>query len=408
MRVLMLTDLYPPFIGGIEQHVRNLSLGLVERGHEVTVATMSVAGQPAVAGDDGVRVIRLRGTAQRLESYTSPAGSPHAPPFPDPEIVAGLREEVRRRPPDVVHGHNWMVRSFIPLKRRSTAALVYTLHDYGVVCAKRSFVYHGLPCSGPGPLKCLECAGRNYGAARGAAIVTGNWLMRPAERSAVDMFLPVSTAVARGNELVEQAMPHEVVPNFVPDDVAERSDPADPALAALPSLPFWLYVGALSRHKGLHTLLAAYRSIAGAPPLVVIGAQWADTPAEFPANVTVLRNLPHAAVMAAWARASLAIVPSVFPDPCPTVAMEAMACGLPIVASDGGGLPDLVDDGITGLLVPPANVRALRAALAAMANKPDLAKQMGAAGRQKVGAFTASAVVGRIEGIYARAVEARA
>lgn len=408
MRVLMLTDLYPPFIGGIEQHVRNLSLGLVKRGHEVSVAAMSVAGQPAVAGDDGVRVIRLRGTAQRLESYTSPAGSPHAPPFPDPEIVAGLREEVRRRPPDVVHGHNWMVRSFIPLKRRSTAALVYTLHDYGVVCAKRSFVYHGLPCSGPGPLKCLECAGRNYGAARGAAIVAGNWLMQPAERSAVDMFLPVSTAVAHGNELVEQAMPHEVVPNFVPDDVAERSDPADPALAALPSLPFWLYVGALSRHKGLHTLLAAYRSIAGAPPLVVIGAQWADTPAEFPANVTVLRNLTHAAVMAAWARASLAIVPSVFPDPCPTVAMEAMACGLPIVASDGGGLPDLVDDGITGFLVPPANVRALREALAAMANKPDLAKQMGAAGRQKVRAFTAGAVVGRIEGIYARAVEARA
>ena len=408
MRVLMLTDLYPPFIGGIEQHVRNLSHGLVARGHEVTVATMSVTGQPAVANDAGVRVVRLRGTAQRLESYTSPAGSPHAPPFPDPEIVAGLRKEVRRCSPDVVHGHNWLVRSFIPLKRRSGAALVYTLHDYGVVCAKRSFVYHGLPCSGPGPLKCLECAGRNYGAARGAAIVTGNWLMQPAERSAVDMFLPVSTAVARGNELVEQTMPHEVVPNFVPDDVAERSDPADPALAALPSLPFWLYVGALSRHKGLHTLLAAYRSIAGAPPLVVIGAQWADTPAEFPTNVTVLRNLPHAAVMAAWARASLAIVPSVFPDPCPTVAMEAMACGLPIVASDGGGLPDLVDDGITGLLVPPANVRALREALAAMANKPDLAKQMGAAGRQKVGAFTASAVVGRIEGIYARAVEARA
>ncbi len=47
MRVLMLTDLYPPFIGGIEQHVRNLSHGLVERGHEVTVATMSVDGQPA-------------------------------------------------------------------------------------------------------------------------------------------------------------------------------------------------------------------------------------------------------------------------------------------------------------------------------------------------------------------------
>ena len=223
MRVLMLTDLYPPFIGGIEQHVRNLSHGLVERGHEVTVATMSVDGQPARQDDEGVRVVRLRGSAQRLESYTSPAGSPHAPPFPDPEVVAGLRDEIRRCPPDVVHGHNWMLRSFVPLKRGSRAGLVYTLHDYGVVCAKRSFVYHGLPCSGPGPLKCLECAGRNYGAARGAAIATGNWLMRPAERSVVDMFMPVSSAVPRGNELVEQALPHEVVPNFVPDDVAAEN-----------------------------------------------------------------------------------------------------------------------------------------------------------------------------------------
>ena len=296
----------------------------------------------------------------------------------------------------------------MPLKGRSQAALVYTLHDYGVVCAKRSFVYRGLPCSGPGALKCLECAGPQLRRRAGAAIATGNWLMQPAERSAVDMFVPVSNAVARGNELVEQALPHEVVPNFVPDDVAERADPADPALAALPSVPFWLYVGALSRHKGLHTLLAAYRSIAAAPPLVVIGAQWADTPADFPANVTVLRNLPHAAVMAAWSRASLAIVPSIFPDPCPTVAMEAMACGLPIVATNVGGLPDLVDDGQTGLLVPPADVRALSTALAGIANKPDTAKQMGEAGRQKVATFMASSVVGRIEGIYARTLEARA
>jgi starch synthase len=83
-----------------------------------------------------------------------------------------------------------------------------------------------------------------------------------------------------------------------------------------------------------------------------------------------------------------------------------MACGLPVVATNVGGLPDLVDDGQTGVLVPPADVRALRTALAGIANKPDAARQMGEAGRRKVATFMASSVIGRIEGIYERALEA--
>jgi glycosyltransferase involved in cell wall biosynthesis len=215
------------------------------------------------------------------------------------------------------------------------------------------------------------------------------------------MFVPVSTAVAEGNRLVELGLPNEVVPNFVPDDVAERRD-GGPSLANIPPGPFWLYVGALSRNKGVHVLLDAYERLQSPPPLVLIGMPWSDTPTRFPPNTYVLKGLPHPAVMAAWGRAELGIVPSVFPDPCPTVAVEAMAAGVPLIASRVGGLPDLVAHGETGLLVEPSDSTALAGALATLHGDPALAQRMREAAHIKARSFMASTVVARLETIYQR------
>jgi glycosyltransferase involved in cell wall biosynthesis len=64
--------------------------------------------------------------------------------------------------------------------------------------------------------------------------------------------------------------------------------------------------------------------------------------------------------------------------------MEAMACGVPVVASDISGIPELVDDGATGLLVPPRDSQALATALRRMADDPALRDQLGRAARGKV------------------------
>jgi glycosyltransferase involved in cell wall biosynthesis len=101
------------------------------------------------------------------------------------------------------------------------------------------------------------------------------------------------------------------------------------------------------------------------------------------------------------------VVPSVWPDPCPTVVLEAMAAGRAVVASASGGIVDMVDDGVTGLLVPPGDAAALAAALARVADDRDALQSMGDAGRSAVAAFTTSAVVDRIEAAYRRAIAAR-
>jgi glycosyltransferase involved in cell wall biosynthesis len=383
--------------------VRNLSRGLVARGHEVSVVTMSADATASHQIEDGVSVHRVRSSTQRI-SALMPSGRPYLPPAPDPDVVAALRRTVADERPDVIHAHNWAVASYVPLKRAYGPRLVMTLHDYSLVCAKRSLLYHGRDCSGPGFSKCLHCAASHYGTARGEIITLGTWASATYVLRAVDEFIPVSTAVAVRTNLTDSEHTYEVIPNFVPDDVASTADADHPALTALPKGKYWLYVGAMSRHKGVATLLDAYAGIQGAPPLVVVGRTTDDPMPPMPPGVMLISDLPHDAVMAAWKRASLGIVPSHFPDPCPTVALEAMATGVPIVGSRIGGLPDLVVDGETGLLVEAGDSAALRAALCRVLQDEPGRKRMARAAAKRAPQFMASAVIPRIEAVYQRVV----
>ncbi|MGH2369592.1 MAG: glycosyltransferase family 4 protein, partial [Chloroflexota bacterium] len=411
MRILMLTDFYPPGIGGMEQHVRNLSLALMARGHAVSVATLWNEGRAEFEEDHGIRVYRIRGTVHRTVRlvFSNPSQT-YAPPVPDPELLGAIRRLILDERPDVVHGHDWLVRSFIPLKAWSGARLVVSLHYYNLACAKKTLIYHDAPCSGPGFTKCISCAVGHYGAARGLPTVFGNWTMGAAERAAVDMYLPVSQAVAEGNGLVGSRFPYRVLPNFVPDDLGALPDSRDgpegrdSCLRELPRDGYLLFVGALRRYKGVETLLRAYQGLAGAPPLVLIGPVWPETPTEVPPNVKLLRNWRHDAVMHAWRRSLIGLAPSIWPEPCPTVVMEAMAAGRPVVASRIGGIPDLVADGQTGFLVPPDDPVALRRAMQRLLADAALRDRMGQAGYQKLAGFRASAVVPRIEAVYREAI----
>ncbi len=213
----MLSQFYPPIIGGEETHVSTLSRALAANGHEVTVATLWNEGLAKFQIDQGVRVYRLSGTLQRAEWLFKEAERRHVPPFPDPELIWELRRIVSIEQPQIVHSHNWLGRSFLPLKAWSKARLVVTLHDYNLRCAKKSLLYREATCSGPGFIKCLACAAKHYGKAKGYVTTLSNWAMSAGELALVDMFLPVSQATATGNGLVESGRPYQVIPNFLPE-----------------------------------------------------------------------------------------------------------------------------------------------------------------------------------------------
>jgi len=399
----MLSQFYPPIIGGEEQHVRALSIKLASLRHDVAVVTTRQQGQAEFEMDQDVRVYRFRSFMRRLPWLFSDSERQYAPPFPDPEAVLALRRVILSERPEIVHAHNWIVHSFLPLKAWSGAKLIVTLHNYNLACVKETLMYHDAVCDGPGITKCFDCAAQHYGLVKGTFTVLSNWVMGMAKRRDVDLFLAVSQTVAVGNGLVSSRLPFQVISNFIPDNVGVLQTDSDPYIAQLPSGNFLLFVGALGRAKGVDVILRAYAGITNAPPLVLIGYQTPEWPLlalECPPNVLVLKDWPHYAVMKAWHRSIMALAPSVWPEPCSTVVMEAMSAGCPVIASRTGGMVDLVDDGETGFLIQPDDPSALQQTIEQLLTNPNLRIRMGQAAKHKVIDFQADTVVPRIVQAY--------
>ena len=402
MRVLLLAQWYAPIIGGEEGHVQALAGTLARRGHAVSVATMWHPGLPRQEVRDGVTVHRLPGTFQRVTSLFADPGRRSAPPFPDPETTWALAQLLRRERPHIVHAHNWLVHSWLPLQAVSGAKLVVTLHDYSLVCAKKNLIRDGVDCPGPALGRCPACAAAHYGPLKGGVTYVANAVGGRLERSWVDLFIPVSRSVQRGVGLADGDSRVRVIPNFVAEPPPMGAGESEELTGSLPTHPYLLYVGSFARQKGIAPLLEAHRRFVPGTPLVLIGYPAADEPPEIgapPRGVTVLTNWPRAAVIAAMRRAVAVVVPSVWREPCPTVVLEAMLAGAPVIASRIGGIPELVDDG-QAMLVEPGNVEALGAAMARVVAEPQLRERLEAAGRRRVMGFRAEAVVDRIEQAY--------
>ncbi|HTX27848.1 MAG TPA: glycosyltransferase family 4 protein [Streptosporangiaceae bacterium] len=418
MHVVQLTDFYRPVIGGLERHVETLSHELVSLGHSVTVVTFQVGDQPAEETTGGVRVIRIRGWSTHLTAFHADAMRPFHPTIPDPGAMAALRRVIQRERPDVVHSHSWLAYSYFPQYRAQRGpGHVVALHDYGLACPKKTLQYSGRraaaddagqSCSGPRLAKCLGCAPEQYGLLKGAVVTAGLRASRVLHGRA-DRYIAVSDAVARNSRAVLPGGSRvAVIPTMVPNGLSELAGDT-PRPEFLPAEDGYLmFAGAFGRHKGVDVLLEARRRMRNQPPLVLIGTSQGEAPRVNDPGVVVVRDIEAAQVMAAWMRASVAAVPSVWSEPLGRVAIEAMLVGRPVVASDVGGLRGIVTHGVTGLLVPPGDPAALAAALDSLLDDPQKRRQFGETARSHAQRFEAAVVVPQIVKVFEDAILGRA
>jgi glycosyltransferase involved in cell wall biosynthesis len=383
MKILLASDFFPPSPGGLEAHVQRLANALIRRGHQVAVVTCTAQPDPLPGSAAIVSANTVLGRAPQLFQE---GGRPYPPPFPDATFRRTVNLLTDRWQPDVIHAHGWCAFScYWP----GAPPLVVTLHDHGLRCPKKTLIREGTECAWGRGMRCVTCAGAQSIVKRlPLTAVMAHSVPRLVAHTS--RFLAVSRSVAQ--RVAELGLPSpavEVVPNFLDIDGVSSDGPADAATV--------LFVGPDSQHKGRSVLIDAFRRLpAGQARLILVGS---DIQVNSP-GVSTLGYLRGGALREQYQKASVVVVPSVWPEPCPTVVLEAMAHGRPVVGSRTGGIPDLVEDRLSGLLVQPNDPGALAEALSQILTDHGLRDRLAKGARARAEQFSTGAIVPRIEEIY--------
>jgi phosphatidyl-myo-inositol alpha-mannosyltransferase len=350
--------------GGVQVHVRELGERLRGRGHQVLVLTPS-RNRPA---DPWVRAVG--------RPVEVPYNRSTAPIDPRPWSMRPVRRLLLAFRPDVVHAHEPFTPSTSMWAMLSSRAPVVATFHSG---ADRSLLFD----------------------------LATPVLRRIARRVAVRIGVSERAAAFARTRLGGE---FRVIPNGLDVHSFATAEPAD-----LDPGRRLLFVGRLHRRKGFPVAVEAFRLLAEVRPdirLIVAGDGEERAAAErlnpsLRNRVTMLGPVPHDQLPRCYAACDVLVAPSVGGESFGYVLLEAMAGGLPVVASRIPGYDEVVRDGREGFLVPPGNSRAVADAAAKVLDDPALAQTMGDAGRATAARYDWGVVAEEIEAAYREALALR-
>lgn len=360
-------------IGGMQNHTGTLTRCLDAQGHRQTVLTSRLGGPRGTTRQGrAVTVHRTGLPVTRLRQLWAVAALP-----------AALRRGIPRV--DVVHAHQGEDLAVLPLgllaARRHRCPLVVTVHcSVGHTLAGRSLRTRLL---------------RRF----------GGWIEgKVLRRADAVVVLTERTAVQLRTAGVPAERIDTIPSGFDPALFAGGTDDVFPGLGR----PRIGYVGRLAPQKRPDLLVRAFDRMTRPAELVVVGdgpdcALVRRLAAESPHadRITLAGFVEHTAVPAVLASLDVLVLPSAYEE-MGSVLTEAMATGLPVVASDVGGIPEVVENGGSGLLVPPGDVAALAAALDRLVAEPHLRALLATGARQRATDYAWPALSSRVGGVYAR------
>ncbi|MGZ5017287.1 MAG: glycosyltransferase family 4 protein [Methylobacter sp.] len=299
-----------------------------------------------------------------------------------PEAVRNISRLIKETKPDLMHCHNiyhQLTPSIISAAKKQGVPVVLTLHDYKPVCPTYNRLRDDKPCS-----DCLDgdfshvlrnrCAGSMGKSALLYAEAVVQRFMGSYEN--VDAFIAPSRFM---QESIAHLVPDERIKllyNGIDTDEIRGSGADD---------GYVLFLGRLVREKGVETLLKAHSKSSMGWRLVIAGTGplGDGLKAEYDVG-NFVGHIGGDALKEMIDRAAVVVVPSDWYENCPMSVLEAMAYGKPVVGSRMGGIPELVEHNMTGMLFDAGNVDELTAALDKLMSSPELRKQMGAKARKRV------------------------
>jgi phosphatidylinositol alpha-mannosyltransferase len=361
MRIVQVSPFSWDVPGGVQAHVRQLTAHLESRGHDVTV--LAPGKQPFER--EGVRIV---GRAVPVPSNGSVARICFSP-----QSAREVERVLRVIRPDIIHVHEPVAPSTgMFAVQRANAPVVATFHS-------------NVPEDWP----------------QGLMYRMAVPLVRPVWNR-IDHRLAVSSAARDSVQARLGGLPIEILPNGI--DV-QRFAAAAPA--RLRPGRHLLFVGRLEPRKGFPVIVRAFAHLARRHRdlrLLVVGAGDDDALDELPeavrSRVEMLGRVPDSRLPGLYQAADLFVSPALGGESFGIVLVEAMAAGLPVVASDIDGYRDVVRHGREALLVPPGDDVALADAIERLLGDPGLAGSLGTRGSRRALEFDWAAIGDRLEEIY--------
>ncbi|HET9887240.1 MAG TPA: glycosyltransferase family 4 protein [bacterium] len=384
MRILVANKFYWPK-GGAERVMFDLNRGYEARGHEVVPFSMrSERNAPSAWAKYFVSEIDFTKPAGPLTKLGAALRTIHSR-----EAARSITALVRAARPQVAHLHNFhhqLSPSIVEALCQERVPCVQTLHDYKWICPSYLLFTEGKVCE--------RCKGGRFYEAVIHRCIHGSWAASAA--AAVEM------TVHRAARTLERGIALAVSPSrFLAAKLAEfgangervRVVPNGVDLRELPAASGagngFLFAGRLSLEKGIEHLLEAVSlargvrlAIAGEGPLEDVLRLRAQETA--PGRVEFLGALSREQVLQRMRASRALVLPSVCYENAPLAALEALGSGVPVIGTRLGGIPEIVRDRVTGLLVDPADPKSLAAALQELEQDAAEAHRFGENGRAMV------------------------
>ncbi len=379
MRILQVSN-FAEQLGGAEVHMHQLMEALEGLGNEVAL----------FAGSEQTDEKTPRRRVVKRPIWSPPDLISDAP------IEQAFEEFLEEFRPDLIHLHNasHLPPAMIQRMGRNRAPVLMTVHDASVVCANSWLVWgDGTPCSGGIGDKCLKNGCEQNYPIDARAIFTGRTRTDTLQAS-VDAFVAPSrwlaTRIAENGFQNVRCLPYWIEPPAAASGPAETSVQRDPDLA--------VFIGRLAPEKGLDVLLRAWVLVLAQRPqarLELTGSGPEEQRLRALSDELGLQTdrifkgrVPHTKIAAIQQQAAVLVIPSIWGENSPVSIYESYVAGLPMIASDIGGIPEMVREGETGLLARPRDPEHLALRLLELLGDVDLQARLSAGCRASVERFS--------------------
>ena len=379
MKVLIVHNDYGKF-SGEEAVVESTVRLLVEKGHKVLRFTRSSEEIPNMPFG------KTRAFFSSIYSFSS---------------KKLMRKLLAEHEPDVVHIHNLfplISPSVLGECRKAGVPVVMTVHNYRLICPCGLFMSKGRVCEKCSGGKEWWCFFKNCenNIPKSLGYSLRNYVAGKFKFYKDNVTIYACLTEFQRQKLIENGFAPEricVIPNMADSQVASDHIVGN----------YVAFVGRLSKEKGIKLLNEAASKL---PEIAVqLAGQNSIPNMNYAPNMKCVGSLEKGKLNSFYCNSKFLVLPSICYEGFPMVLVEAMMSGKPVIASRIGGIPEIVDNGITGLLFEPGNADDLAEKINYLWNRPDLCRQMGQAARQKaLREYTPAKYYERLMAVYRKAI----